>query len=69
MTAAKRPRGQYRTGAYETGDASAFVSDGAQGFDVPEARYRMNGYDPAFDALPTKEEFDSNGGKLPEPSA
>ena len=42
---------------------SAYVTDGALSFDVDEATYRMGPYFPVYDALPTKEEYEANGGK------
>lgn len=64
MTATRSPRGRYRTGSYEAHDLSAFVSDGTMGFDVPEHLYRERGYNPTFEALPTREEYEANGGRV-----
>ena len=65
MTAARLPKGLYRTGSYETGDAAAFVDGGSMGFEVNEARYRDASYSPPFDSLPTKKDFEANGGVAP----
>jgi hypothetical protein len=42
----------------------AHVSAGSLQFTIDEAAYRLRSYLPAFDALPTKEEYLQNGGKL-----
>jgi hypothetical protein len=64
MTELKRSYGRYRWQVPESEAAYAYVSDGALAFDIDEAAYRMRGYLPAFDALPTKEEYVQNGGKI-----
>lgn len=64
MSESKSPRGLYRTGTYEGGDAAAYVTDGTMGFEVDEATYRMRPYLPVFDRLPTKAEYEANGGKI-----
>ena len=60
----KVTRGLYRTGSYEAGDLSAFVSDGTMGFDIPEGDYRTRGYNPTFEALPTREEYETIKGEV-----
>jgi hypothetical protein len=41
----------------------AWVSDGSIGMDVPEGRYRDNRYEPPFDELPSKEEYEAAKAK------
>jgi hypothetical protein len=41
----------------------AWVSDGSIEMDVPESRYRENGYEPPFDGLPSKEEYEAAKAK------
>lgn len=62
MTASRTPRGLYREGTYESGDTTAWITDGTIGMTIPEATYRLRGYSPAYDALPTKAEYEENGG-------
>jgi hypothetical protein len=50
---AKAARGLYRTPLW------AYVTDGTIGLDVPEARYRQNGYQPDYDDLPTREAYEA----------
>ena len=50
---AKTARGLYRTPWW------AYVTDGTIGMDVPEARYRQNGYQPDYDDLPTREAYEA----------
>jgi hypothetical protein len=50
---AKTPRGLYRTPNW------AFVSDGKLIFDMPESRYRDRGYEPPYDQLPSKKEYEA----------
>ena len=64
MTTTKISRGLNRTGTYESGATYAYVTDGTMGFDVDEATYRRRPYFPVYDALPTKEEYEANGGKV-----
>lgn len=64
MDTTKRTRGLYRTGSYESGNAAAYVTDGTMGFEIDEATYRMRPYLPVFDGLPTKEEYQANGGQV-----
>jgi hypothetical protein len=47
----KAARGLYRTPGW------ARVTDEALEFDIPEGRYRVAGYLPDYDELPTKEAF------------
>jgi hypothetical protein len=49
---AKTLRGLYRAPGW------AFVSDGTFIFDMPEARYRDRGYEPHYDQLPSKREYE-----------
>jgi hypothetical protein len=53
---AKTRRGLYRTPGW------AYVSDGSFIFDVPESRYRDRGYEPSYDQLPTKKEYQALKG-------
>jgi hypothetical protein len=46
-------RGLYRTISW------AYVTNGAMAFQVPEAEYRAFGYEPDYDKLPWKEDYDA----------
>lgn len=37
----------------------AYVTNGQMGFQVPEANYRAFGYQPNFDGLPWKEDYNA----------
>ncbi len=50
---AKKPRGLYRTSGW------AYVTDGTDAFDILESDYRRNGYQPDYDSLPAKEDYDA----------
>jgi len=56
---AKKLRGLYR------GPGWAYVSDGNFIFDMPESRYRDRGYEPPYDQLPSKKEYEALKGKTP----
>jgi len=49
-------RGLYRTIAW------AYVTNGTMAFQVPEADYRAFGYEPHYDNLPWKENYDAAKG-------
>lgn len=54
-------RGLYRTKTEESGAEYARVDYGPSGggaMDLPEAEYRMRGYEPPFERLPTKADLD-----------
>jgi hypothetical protein len=55
----RTPHGQYRT--EPTGDSTpmAYVLGGGSPTYVTEATYRAKGYVPAFEALPTEDEYDA----------
>ena len=46
-------RGLYRTISW------AYVTNGAMAFQVPEVEYRAFGYEPDYDKLPWKEDYDA----------
>jgi hypothetical protein len=46
-------RGLYRTISW------AYLTNGAMAFQVPEAEYRAFGYEPDYNKLPWKEDFDA----------
>ena len=46
-------RGVYRTISW------AYVTNGAMAFQVAEAEYRAFGYEPDYDKLPWKEDYDA----------
>lgn len=56
-----RFEGQYRT--TPTGDHKpmVYVRGGAAPVYITEADYRAKGYKPAFERLPTEEEYDAQG--------
>jgi hypothetical protein len=54
---AKKLRGLY------CGPGWAYVSDGNFIFDMPESRYRDRGYEPPYDQLPSKNEYEALKGK------
>jgi len=56
-----RSEGQYRT--TPTGDHTpmAYVRGGAAPSYITEAAYRAKGYKPAFEKLPTEDEYDAQG--------
>ncbi len=64
MSKLKHPYGLYREQMPGSDIAYAYVSDGALTFDVDEAAYRLRGYVPVFDSLPTKAEYLQNEDKL-----
>lgn len=55
-------KGVYRTRTPASGAEYAFVDYGVAsslGDTVPRDLYETNGYEPPFDSLPTKEEFEA----------
>lgn len=56
---AKQARGLYRTRGVGGLPNDARVSDGTIAMDIPEQRYRDNGYEPPFDDLPWKEDYEA----------
>ena len=54
----KVSRGQYRTEHGEARKPMAYVIDGNVGSFVDEKTYRIKGYEPSFDELPTEDEYD-----------
>jgi hypothetical protein len=46
-------RGLYRTISW------TYVTNGAMAFQVPEAEYRAFGYEPDYDKLPWKEDYEA----------
>lgn len=48
----KRPIGIHRTKRPFGVEDDVWVDDGRMGYDIPESRYRVNGYEPLFDSLP-----------------
>ncbi len=53
------PRGQYRTEPAGDRTPMAYVLGGGSPSYVTEATYRANGYVPAFEELPTEDQYDS----------
>lgn len=47
-----KPRGLYRVQGEKGKPNTAFIESGTLGFYVPERRYREEGFEPDFDALP-----------------
>ena len=58
--ATKRPQGQYRTEPAGHRQQMAYVIDGFAASYITEAAYRMKGYRPDFDELPTEDEYNAN---------
>lgn len=54
---AKRPQGQYRTEPVGDRPPMAYVIDGSIASFVNEEAYRAKGYEPAFETLPTEDEY------------
>jgi hypothetical protein len=53
-------RGIYRVQVSESGARYAWVEYGTSGaMEVPEHQYRAQGYEPPFDSLPWKHEYDA----------
>ena len=52
-------KGIYRERNGEGVSDSARVDYGAHRIDVPEARYRANGFEPPFDDLPWKADYEA----------
>ena len=59
----KEARGLYRTPGW------AYVTDETTGLDVPEGRYRVAGYYPDYDDLPTKEAYEAANKSGPAKNA
>lgn len=55
----KRPHGQYRTEPSGGSTPMAYVWGGGSPSYVTEATYRAKGYVPAFETLPTEDEYDA----------
>lgn len=55
-------KGLYRTMTPESGAEYAFVDYGVASNigEISRSLYEANGYEPAFDDLPTKEHYDAN---------
>jgi hypothetical protein len=49
--------GRYRTAASEHRPARAYVIDGGKAYFVTEETYRAKELQPAFDALPTEDQY------------
>ena len=60
MTNSVNARGLYRTTSSESGAKYARVRYiDKHEMDIPEDRYRTQGYQPEFDNLPSKDEYDA----------
>jgi len=55
----KKPEGQYRTTPDGDHAPMVYVWGGGSSSYVTEAAYRAKGYLPAFDTLPTEDEYDA----------
>jgi hypothetical protein len=55
----RRPQGQYRTDPSGDHTPMAYVLGGGSPSYVTEATYRAKGYMPAFEKLPTEDEYDA----------
>ncbi len=55
----KTARGIYRTQGMGGLSNSVMVSDGSMTFEIPESHYRVKGYQPEFDVLPWKPEYEA----------
>lgn len=55
----KIARGRYRTDATQDRPARAYVIDGVRAYFVTEEAYRAKKFDPAFDTLPTEDDYDA----------
>ncbi len=53
-----RPKGIYRTATPLTGAEYAFVDYGSCIGELPKGGYEERGYQPPFDRLPTKEDYE-----------
>jgi len=47
------PRGLYRIPCW------AYITDGTLAFDITEAHYRKHGYEPPYDNLPSKQQYEA----------
>lgn len=56
--ATKRPQGQYRTVPSGDREPMAYVLVGSVASYITETAYREKEYEPAFDELPTEDEYD-----------
>lgn len=62
-------RGVYKTRTAESGAEYAYVDYGvaSNAGEIPKARYEAKGYQPPFDKLPTKEQYEaSRRGNAPD---
>jgi len=50
---AEAPHGLYRSPGW------AYITDGTLAFDITEAHYRKRGYQPPYDNLPSKQQYDA----------
>ena len=55
----RKPNGQYRTKPRGDHTRMAYVMGGGSPSYVTEATYRAKGYVPAFDKLPTEDQYDA----------
>ncbi len=58
-------KGLYRTKTPESDAEYAFVDYGvpSSAGEIPRSRYESQGYEPPFDSLPTKEDFEARNNK------
>lgn len=54
--------GLYRIRGLRGAPGDVHVTDGTMALEMPEERYHANGYQPAVDRLPWKEEYDAARG-------
>jgi hypothetical protein len=55
----RKPRGQYRTEPSNTASPMVYVVGGGTPTYLTEAAYRARGYEPAFEELPTEDQYDA----------
>jgi len=55
----RKPHGQYRTEPSGDRTPMAYVFGGGSPSYITEATYRARGYAPAFERLPTEDEYDA----------
>ena len=56
-----KPRGVFRISSFRDIPSCVWVEDAhGANFRIAEERYRLNGYQPDADALPTEEEYGAN---------
>lgn len=63
MSTLRGQRGLYREETSAPGATYACVTDGSITMTITEGDYRLRGYLPAYDGLPTKAEYEANGGR------